>query len=152
MSICQTFLAHLRQGMAPWVMQRLNNAYGDPPTDDPSAFSFYVALILPIDEHEKAKLLPLRSARLRLRLVVHWIEQLNNNWCVFSLGVVLFVDPLVGGLRAVVLFCNSGRTLFLEIFPFYFIFASTMPLLASHLPYHHRCCPLYLHPTIVILA
>lgn len=39
-----------------------------------------VLQLLPIDEHEKAKLLPIRSPRLRLRLVVHWIEQLNNNW------------------------------------------------------------------------
>jgi hypothetical protein len=44
--------------------------------------------VLPIDEQEKAKLLPIRSARLRLRLVVHWIEQLNNNWW-FSSGCVV---------------------------------------------------------------
>ena len=36
--------------------------------------------VLPIDEHEKAKLLPIKSARLRLQLVVYWIEQLNSNW------------------------------------------------------------------------
>ena len=40
------------------------------------------AQVLPIDEHEKAKLLPIRSARLRLRLVVHWIERLQSQWCV----------------------------------------------------------------------
>lgn len=44
--------------------------------------------VLPIDEQEKAKLLPIRSARMRLRLVVHWIEQLNNNWW-FSSGCVV---------------------------------------------------------------
>lgn len=47
---------------------------------DPALFSFWVALVLPIEEYEKAKLLPIRSPRLRLLLVVHWIEQLNNNW------------------------------------------------------------------------
>jgi Lon protease-like protein len=56
--------------------------------EDPSSFSFWVAIILPIDEHEKAKLLPIRSPMLRLRLVVHWIEQLNNNWW-FSSGCVI---------------------------------------------------------------
>jgi Lon protease-like protein len=63
-------------------VQRLNNTYGPMPAADTdlSAFSFWVALVLPIDEHEKAKLLPIRSARLRLRLVVHWIEQLSENW------------------------------------------------------------------------
>lgn len=50
---------------------------------DASTFSFWVALVLPIDEHEKSKLLPIRSARLRLLLVVHWIQQLNDNWWVW---------------------------------------------------------------------
>jgi hypothetical protein len=31
---------------------------------------------------EKAKLLPVKSPLLRLRLVVHWIEQLNGHWFV----------------------------------------------------------------------
>ncbi|KAJ7129649.1 PUA-like domain-containing protein [Mycena epipterygia] len=79
METCTAFLLQLRRGTAPWVVQRLNNVYGPPPTD-PAAFSYWVALVLPIDEYEKAKLLPIRSARLRLRLVVHWIEQLNSNW------------------------------------------------------------------------
>jgi Lon protease-like protein len=83
MAVCHAFLDQLRQGTAPWVVQRLNNTYGPMPTDA-SSFSFWVALVLPIDEHEKAKLLPIKSARLRLRLVVHWIEQLNSNWCVRS--------------------------------------------------------------------
>ncbi|KAJ7179119.1 PUA-like domain-containing protein [Mycena filopes] len=79
METCIAFLHQLRRGTAPWVVQRLNNVYGAPPAD-PAAFAYWVALILPIDEFEKAKLLPMRSASLRLRLVVHWIEQLNNNW------------------------------------------------------------------------
>lgn len=85
--ICRRFLDQLRNGTAPWVVQRLNNTYGPMPTDIAS-FSFWIALVLPIDEQEKAKLLPIRSARMRLRLVVHWIEQLNNNWW-FSSGCVV---------------------------------------------------------------
>jgi hypothetical protein len=49
---------------------------------DPGLFSFWVANLIPLDIHEKAKLLPIRSARLRLLLLTHWIEQLNNNWYV----------------------------------------------------------------------
>ncbi|KAH7929465.1 hypothetical protein BV22DRAFT_1029515 [Leucogyrophana mollusca] len=88
-SICGAFLDQLRAGTAPWVVQRLNHTYGpQPPATDPAAFSFWMALVLPIDEHEKAKLLPLKSARLRLQLIVHWIGQLNNNWW-FSSGCVV---------------------------------------------------------------
>ncbi|KAF8759897.1 ATP-dependent protease La (LON) substrate-binding domain [Rhizoctonia solani] len=83
-NICRRFLDQLRNGTAPWVVQRLNNTYGPMPADVAS-FGFWVALVLPIDEQEKAKLLPIRSPRMRLRLVVHWIEQLNNNWW-FSSG------------------------------------------------------------------
>jgi len=78
---CHTFLEQLRAGTAPWVVQRLNHSYGpQPPDEDPAAFSFWMAMVLPIDEHEKAKLLPIKSARLRLRMIVGWIEQLNSNW------------------------------------------------------------------------
>lgn len=56
--------------------------------------------VLPIDEHEKAKLLPIRSPRLRLRLVVHWIEQLNNTWSVY-----VFPTP---SLRVVLMYRNPG--------------------------------------------
>jgi Lon protease-like protein len=38
--------------------------------------------VLPIEDTEKAKLLPVKSPLLRLRLVVHWIEQLNSHWFV----------------------------------------------------------------------
>ncbi|KAG6821259.1 hypothetical protein H0H93_002369 [Arthromyces matolae] len=79
MEQCRTFLNQLQQGTAPWIVQRLSSTYGTMPTDV-SSFSYWVASILPIDEQEKAKLLPIRSPRLRLLLVVHWIEQLNNNW------------------------------------------------------------------------
>ncbi|KAG6919417.1 hypothetical protein DXG01_006300 [Tephrocybe rancida] len=79
MARCRAFLDQLERGTAPWIVQRLSNTYGRMPTDA-SSFSYWVASILPIDDHEKAKLLPVRSPRLRLVLVAHWIEQLNNNW------------------------------------------------------------------------
>ncbi|KAF8655226.1 hypothetical protein AX16_003133 [Volvariella volvacea WC 439] len=79
MQSCREFLDRLEQGAAPWVVQRLNNWYGPMPTD-PAAFSFWVALVLPIEDQERAKLFPIRSIRLRLLVVSHWIEQLNNQW------------------------------------------------------------------------
>ncbi|KDR83720.1 hypothetical protein GALMADRAFT_236067 [Galerina marginata CBS 339.88] len=115
MDTCKQFLDRLQRGAAPWVVQRLSSTYGAMPSD-PALFSFWVALVLPIEEHEKAKLLPIRSARLRLMLVVHWIEQLNNNWyawlCCFVLapaegwllqGPVPLLMPLV--LFLIWLFC-----------------------------------------------
>ena len=110
MQTCKTFLDRLQRGTAPWVVQRLNNTYGSMPSD-PSAFSFWVALVLPIDEYEKAKLLPIRSARMRLLMVTHWIEQLNNNWYAVSylsgwwargmavvLGLLVYALLLIGWL------------------------------------------------------
>jgi len=83
MAACHSFLSQLRAGTAPWVVQRLNHTYGpQPPDSDPGAFSFWMGMVLPIEEHEKAKLLAVKSARLRLRMVVGWIEQLNSNWLV----------------------------------------------------------------------
>ncbi|TBU32730.1 hypothetical protein BD311DRAFT_713585 [Dichomitus squalens] len=78
MAKCHAFIEQTRRG-TPWVVQHLHNNYVPMPSD-PASFSFWMALLLPIDEHEKAKLLPIRSPRLRLRLVVHWIEHLNSQW------------------------------------------------------------------------
>lgn len=87
MAVCHAFVEQLRNGTAPWVVQRLNNTYGPMPSDA-NNFGFWMAQVLPIDEHEKAKLLIIRSAKCRLRLVVHWIEQLNSNWW-FSSGCTI---------------------------------------------------------------
>nr|XP_019046001.1 hypothetical protein I302_04741 [Kwoniella bestiolae CBS 10118]OCF24931.1 hypothetical protein I302_04741 [Kwoniella bestiolae CBS 10118] len=84
MAICQAFIDQLRSGSAPWLLQRLNNTYGVMPTD-PSEFSYWMALVMPIDEYEKARLLPIRSPRLRLKLIVHWVESLRSSWW-FSSG------------------------------------------------------------------
>ncbi|KAI6119329.1 hypothetical protein EDD16DRAFT_1581563 [Pisolithus croceorrhizus] len=62
MAACHLFLSQLCEGTAPWVVQRLNHTY--------------------------AKLLPVKSVRLRLRMVVGWIEQLNSNWW-FSRGCIV---------------------------------------------------------------
>jgi Lon protease-like protein len=80
-AVCTDFIETLQSGSAPWLMTRLNNTYGPmPEATNVAAFGYWMALVMPIDEHEKAKLLPIRSPRLRLRIVVHWIEQLRQTW------------------------------------------------------------------------
>ncbi|KAF4619146.1 hypothetical protein D9613_005059 [Agrocybe pediades] len=93
MERCRVFLRNLQRGAAPWVVQRLSDSYGAMPTDA-ALFAYWVALVLPIEDYEKAKLLPIKSTRLRLLLVVHWIEQLNNNWYAWLYLFVL--APLQG--------------------------------------------------------
>ncbi|KAF7790832.1 hypothetical protein EIP86_001789 [Pleurotus ostreatoroseus] len=75
--ICQDFVRELRDG-TPWVNQSISN-YVEMPTD-PVAFTWWMAPLIPIEDKTKAKLLPIRSPRLRLRLIVHWIEQLRSQW------------------------------------------------------------------------
>ncbi|KAJ1595365.1 hypothetical protein NDA14_002949 [Ustilago hordei] len=80
-AICTSFIETLRSGSAPWLLSRLNHTYGPMPSaDQVERLGYWMALVMPIDEHEKAKLLPIRSRRLRLCLVVHWIEQLRQSW------------------------------------------------------------------------
>lgn len=101
MAICRDFVQELKDG-TPWVNQHISSRYVPMPPD-PAAFSWWMAPVsfpfilqatsgqglifcrrclqlIPIEEKEKAKLLPIRSPRLRLRLIVHWIEQLRSNW------------------------------------------------------------------------
>lgn len=82
MALCHAFLDQLGEG-TPSAVQHLDHSYLPIP-EDPTQFSFWMALLLPMVEHEKAKLLRIRSPRLRLRLVVHWIEQLSSNWWLFN--------------------------------------------------------------------
>lgn len=44
MDKCRTFVERLRDGAGPWIVQQLNDSYGNMPTDAPS-FSFWVAMV-----------------------------------------------------------------------------------------------------------
>ena len=44
MNKCRAFVERLRDGAAPWIIQNLNDSYGNMPTDAPS-FGFWVALV-----------------------------------------------------------------------------------------------------------
>lgn len=56
MQTCLGFVETLRSGSAPWVLQRLNNTIGPMPTN-PADFSFWMAEVMPVDDHLKASLL-----------------------------------------------------------------------------------------------
>lgn len=88
METCRAFFSKIQQGSAPWVNRRLNDL--PPMPNDPGMFSFWAGNLLPFNEIEKARLLPIRSARLRLLLVVHWVEQLNETWYVKTYFISAF--------------------------------------------------------------
>ncbi|KAJ7591008.1 PUA-like domain-containing protein [Mycena floridula] len=82
-----------------WFTARGDGTYSLPPDTslqgndsseafDTSGFSFWVGAVLPIDDGEKAKLLPVKSVRMRLQMCVWWIEGLRRHWW-FSGGCVI---------------------------------------------------------------
>lgn len=77
--VCKGFVDALRTGSTPWLLQRLNNSLPAMP-DDPREFTWWMAMLMPIDDHEKARLLQITSYRLRLRLLVFWIQQMQHSW------------------------------------------------------------------------
>lgn len=54
--VCKGFVEALRTGSTPWLLQRLNNSL-PPMPDDPREFTWWMAMLMPIDDHEKARLL-----------------------------------------------------------------------------------------------
>lgn len=73
--------------LPPEHPQNSNTPDGHP--FDLAGFSFWVGAVLPIDEAEKAKLLPVKSVRMRLQMCVWWIEGLRRHWW-FSSGCIIF--------------------------------------------------------------
>ncbi|EKG20570.1 Zinc finger RING-type protein [Macrophomina phaseolina MS6] len=71
------FIERMRANSAPWLHQRILDAYGGPP-DDPALFPYWFASILPIAEEEKYLLLPTTSVRERLKIVVSWIRRIES--------------------------------------------------------------------------
>jgi len=87
LALCKDFVEALRTGSTPWLLQRLNSTL-PPMPEDPRRFTWWMAMLMPIDDHEKAKLLQITSYRLRLRLIVFWIQQMQDSWW-FSRGCTI---------------------------------------------------------------
>lgn len=73
------FIANLRNGSAPWLLQRVELTHGEVP-NDPTVFAFWVASLIPVDEEEKYLLLKARGVRTRLRIILHWVRKLQTQW------------------------------------------------------------------------
>lgn len=73
------FIAQMRNGSAPWLLQRVQLTHGEVPSD-PTVFAFWVASLIPVDENEKYLLLKARGIRTRLRIILHWIRKLQTQW------------------------------------------------------------------------
>ena len=71
------FVTRMQSNSAPWLHQRILDAYGGPPTD-PATFPYWFACILPIADDEKYQLLHITSVRERLKVVVGWIRRVEN--------------------------------------------------------------------------
>lgn len=54
--VCKGFVEALRTGSTPWLLQRLNSSL-PPMPEDPREFTWWMAMLMPIDDHEKARLL-----------------------------------------------------------------------------------------------
>ncbi|KAI9626014.1 hypothetical protein H4Q26_016002 [Puccinia striiformis f. sp. tritici PST-130] len=76
---CKLFLDLLRSGSTPWIIERLYSTFGPMP-DQPTEFSYWMAMVLPISDQHKATLLPIISYRIRLKILVRWIRVLESQW------------------------------------------------------------------------
>ncbi len=96
MAICRTFIDQLRSGSARGSS---NGSTAHTASCRPTRANYHTGWhwcvfdlipwesggsltiqVMPIDEYEKARLLPIRSPRLRLKLIVHWVESLRSSW------------------------------------------------------------------------
>ena len=74
---CLDFVQQARTRSADWLHERILAAYGQPPTDA-ATFPFWFASVLPINDDEKYRLLPITSVRQRLKMTVRWIKVLEQ--------------------------------------------------------------------------
>jgi len=70
------FIVRMQGRSAPWLHDRILQAYGGPP-DDPALFPYWFASILPINDEAKYDLLKTRSVRQRLKITAKWIKMIE---------------------------------------------------------------------------
>ena len=71
------FINRMQANSAPWLHQRIIDAYGNPP-DDPALFPYWFASILPISDEEKYQLIKTTTVRERLKIVFVWIKRIER--------------------------------------------------------------------------
>ncbi|GAB7351428.1 hypothetical protein MBLNU459_g2094t1 [Dothideomycetes sp. NU459] len=71
------FILVMQARSAPWLHQRILEAYGGPP-DDAALFPYWFASILPIGDDAKYQLLQTTSVRQRLKITALWIRHMQT--------------------------------------------------------------------------
>ncbi|KAL1301795.1 hypothetical protein AAFC00_005990 [Neodothiora populina] len=71
------FILTMQSRSAPWLHQRILDAYGGPP-NDAAFFPYWLASILPINDPAKYQLLTTTSVRQRLKITAIWIKQMES--------------------------------------------------------------------------
>ncbi|KAK1750647.1 ATP-dependent protease [Echria macrotheca] len=66
------FIRRMREHGAPWLTARVLHIYGECP-DDPAVFPWWLAVVLPVRDAEKYRLLGTTSVRERLKMCSRWI-------------------------------------------------------------------------------
>lgn len=78
---CVSFIELLRTRTAPGLFDQIVATYGPvPQVLELDKLSWWLGMVLPIDEHAKSSLLPLRSPRKRLEVIAGWIERIEESW------------------------------------------------------------------------
>jgi len=71
------FVRRAQAQSARWLTGGIIQAYGEPP-EDPAAFPYWFASVLPLNDQEKFKLLPTSSVRERLKITAHWVRRIES--------------------------------------------------------------------------
>ncbi|KAL3425687.1 ATP-dependent protease La domain-containing protein [Phlyctema vagabunda] len=77
MNAATGFVKRMREQSAPWLHNRVFQAYGDMPDEDPALFPWWFASVLPIVDGEKYRLLSTSSVRERLKICCGWIMRIE---------------------------------------------------------------------------
>lgn len=80
-SSCSAFIELLRTQTPPGLFDQIIATYGAVPQPlETDRLSWWLGMVLPIDEHAKSLLLPVRSPRQRLEMIVKWIDRVKASW------------------------------------------------------------------------
>ena len=77
---CRSFVNQMKSGSAPFVVQQLNNTYGNEPTDDIVAFAWWIAAVSQLYIHSTTKKLDVT-----LQSYSRWTIMKKRNCCPFDL-------------------------------------------------------------------
>jgi len=72
MNFAREFVLRMRALSVDWLATRMLSIYGNCP-DDPAVFPWWFASILPLNDHEKYRLLATTSVRERLKICCQWV-------------------------------------------------------------------------------